>query len=313
MPNNNKKEIPGKIIFWVALLLCCLPFMAPPYALFLGLLLSLFITNPLGAKKGKVTGFLLKASIVGLGFGININTALQTGKDGFIYTIISITATLAVGILLGKLFKVDKVTAYLVAAGTAICGGSAIAATAPVASAKEEQISISLAVVFVLNAIALFIFPPIGHLLDLSQTQFGIWSAIAIHDTSSVVGAASTYGEDALQIATTIKLVRALWIIPVVVATAFIFKKKGTKLNIPYFIGLFILAMFISSNVSQLDTVAPYIVRIAKTGFTVTLFLIGSSLSPKAIRSVGTKPLLQGVVLWLLVSIVALLFVLFLL
>lgn len=300
-----------KIIFWAALVLCCMPFMLPPYALFLGLLLSLFITNPLGKKKGKVTGFLLKAAIVGLGFGININTALAVGKEGFLYTVVSILATLSIGILLGKLFKVDKVTAYLVSSGTAICGGSAIAATAPVASAKEEQISVSLAVVFVLNAIALFIFPPIGHWLELSQSQFGIWAAIAIHDTSSVVGAASTYGEEALQIATTIKLVRALWIIPLVVLTAFVFKKKGTKVNIPYFIGLFVLAMIISSNVPQLQTVAPYIVKIAKIGFTVTLFLIGSGLSPKAIKAVGAKPLLQGLVLWLIVSVVALLSVLY--
>lgn len=300
-----------KIIFWAALVLCCMPFMLPPYALFLGLLLSLFITNPLGKKKGKVTGFLLKAAIVGLGFGININTALEVGKEGFLYTVVSILATLSIGILLGKLFKVDKVTAYLVSSGTAICGGSAIAATAPVASAKEEQISVSLAVVFVLNAVALFIFPPIGHWFDLSQSQFGIWSAIAIHDTSSVVGAASTYGEEALQIATTIKLVRALWIIPLVVVTAFIFKKKGTKVNIPYFIGLFVLAMIISSNVPQLQTVSPYIVKVAKIGFTVTLFLIGSGLSPKAIKAVGAKPLLQGLVLWLIVSVVALLSVLY--
>lgn len=306
--NNN---LTGKIIFWVSLVLCTMPFMSPPYALFLGLILSFFITNPLGKNRSKVTAFLLKASIVGLGFGININTALQAGKDGFIYTIVSITATLLLGILLGRLFKVDKVTAYLVASGTAICGGSAIAATAPVTNAKEEQISVSLAVVFVLNAIALFIFPPIGTWLGMTQVQFGVWSAIAIHDTSSVVGAASTYGEEALNIATTIKLVRALWIIPLVVLTAFIFKKKDTKLNIPYFIGMFVLAMIISSNVPQLDPVYPYIVRIAKIGFTVTLFLIGTGLSPKALKAVGVKPLLQGVTLWVVVSVVALLSVLY--
>ncbi|MCB9047077.1 MAG: putative sulfate exporter family transporter [Chitinophagales bacterium] len=298
-------------IFWIALAICCMPFMSPPYALFLGLILSMFITNPLGKKRGKFTAFLLKVSIVGLGFGININTALEAGKEGFIYTVISIISTLLVGILLGSIFKVDKITAYLVSSGTAICGGSAIAATAPVASAKEEQISVALGVVFVLNAIALFIFPVIGHMLDLSQMQFGIWSAIAIHDTSSVVGAASTYGEEALQIATTIKLVRALWIIPLVVVTAFIFKKKDTKLNIPYFIGLFVLAMLISSWVPQIELVTPYIVKAAKTGFTVTLFLIGSGLSPKAIKAVGFRPLLQGIVLWLLVSAVALLAVLY--
>ncbi|HEY9176682.1 MAG TPA: putative sulfate exporter family transporter [Flavipsychrobacter sp.] len=302
----------GKVVFWLALVITAMPFMSPPYALFLGLVLSFFVTNPLGKKKGKVTGMLLKASIVGLGFGININTALQAGKDGFIYTIISIAGTLLVGVLLGRIFKVDKVTSYLVSTGTAICGGSAIAATAPVANAKEEQISVSLVVVFVLNAIALFIFPAVGHMLDLSQSQFGIWAAIAIHDTSSVVGAASTYGEEALNIATTIKLVRALWIIPMVVLTAFIFKKKGTKMSIPWFIGLFVLAMLISSNVPQLAPVTPYIVSTAKTGFTITLFLIGSGLSPKALKAVGTKPLLQGVLLWALVSVTSLMAILYL-
>jgi uncharacterized integral membrane protein (TIGR00698 family) len=303
--------IVGKVVFWLALILCTMPFMTPPYALFLGLLLSFFITNPLGKKRSKYTAFLLKASIVGLGFGININTALQAGKDGFIYTIISIAATLIAGILIGKMFKVDKVTSYLVSTGTAICGGSAIAATAPVTDAKEEQISVSLVVVFVLNAIALFIFPVLGNWLDLSQSQFGVWAAIAIHDTSSVVGAASTYGEEALNIATTIKLVRALWIIPLVVLTAFIFKKKGTKTSIPWFIGLFVLAMLISSNVPQLEPVTPYIVGAAKTGFTITLFLIGSGLSPKALKAVGSKPLLQGVLLWALVSVVSLLAILY--
>lgn len=299
--------IVGKVVFWLALIICAMPFMTPPYALFLGLLLSFFIVNPLGKKRSKYTAFLLKASIVGLGFGININTALQAGKDGFIYTIISIAATLLAGILIGRMFKVDRVTSYLVSTGTAICGGSAIAATAPVTDAKEEQISVSLVVVFVLNAIALFIFPVIGHMLDLSQSQFGVWAAIAIHDTSSVVGAASTYGEEALNIATTIKLVRALWIIPLVILTAFLFKKQGTKTSIPWFIGLFVLAMLISSNVPQLEPVTPYIVRAAKIGFTITLFLIGSGLSPKALKSVGSKPLLQGLLLWTLVSVVSLL------
>ncbi len=306
---NN--SMAGKAVFWLALILCTMPFMSPPYALFLGLLLSFFITNPLGKKRSKYTAFLLKASIVGLGFGININTALQAGKDGFLYTIISIAGTLLAGIFIGRMFKVDKTTSYLVSTGTAICGGSAIAATSPVAGANEEQTSVSLVVVFVLNAVALFIFPVIGHILELSQSQFGVWAAIAIHDTSSVVGAASTYGEEALNIATTIKLVRALWIIPLVILTAFIFKKKGTKVSIPWFIGLFVVAMLISSNVPQLEPITPYIVRIAKTGFTVTLFLIGSGLSPKALKSVGAKPLLQGVLLWLLVSVVSLLSVLY--
>lgn len=303
------KESLGKVVFWLAMALCVMPFMSAPYALFLGLLYSLFFVNPLGKKRGKITSFLLKASVVGLGFGVDIQSALAAGKDGFVYTIVSISATLLLGILLGKVFKVERTTAYLVSSGTAICGGSAIAATAPVASANEEQISVSLGVVFVLNAIALFIFPVIGHMMELSQEQFGVWAAIAIHDTSSVVGAATTYGDEALIIATTIKLIRALWIIPLVVVTAAVFRKKGTKVSIPYFIGLFVVAMLLGSYITPLETVSPYIVRVAKIGFTITLFLIGSSLSPKAIKQVGVKPLLQGFALWTIVSIVALLFV----
>lgn len=297
----------GQIFFWLGLGLCLTPFMSPPYALFLGIVLSFFITNPLGKKRGKVTSTLLKASIVGLGFGMNVNTAIQAGREGFLYTIVSITITLLMGILLGRLFKVERVTAYLVSAGTAICGGSAIAATAPVAGAKEEQISVSLAVVFVLNAIALFLFPAIGHYLDMTQQQFGVWSAIAIHDTSSVVGASSTYGQEALGIATTIKLVRALWIIPLALVTAFMFKQKGAKVDIPWFMAMFVIAMLIGSNVPFVHEYADEIVYVAKKGFTVTLFLIGTGLSPKALKAVGPGPLWQGVLLWVIVSVVSLL------
>lgn len=283
--------------------------MSAPYALFLGLIYSVFFVNPLGKKKGKITSNLLKAAVVGLGFGVDFNAAISAGKEGFVYTIVSISGTLLLGLLLGKVFKVEKTTAYLVSSGTAICGGSAIAATAPVTNAKEEQISLALAVVFVLNAIALFVFPVIGHWLDLSQEQFGVWAAIAIHDTSSVVGAASAFGDEALVIATTIKLIRALWIIPLVIITSLIFKKKDRKVSIPYFIGLFVLAMLANSYILALQSVSLEIVHLAKIGFTITLFLIGSSLSPKAIKQVGAAPLLQGFILWAAVSVVALLFV----
>lgn len=303
------KATGGKIIFWLTLVICFFPFISPPYALLLGIVLSFFITHPLGAKKGKYTSQLLKASIVGLGFGININTAISAGKDGFVYTLISVAGTLFIGILLGRLTKADKISTYLISAGTAICGGSAIAAVAPVAEAKEEQISVSLAIVFVLNAIALFIFPAIGSWLHLSQEQFGIWSGLAIHDTSSVVGAAEVYGTDALNIATTVKLVRTLWIIPLVVITAIIFKKKGAEPRLPYFIGLFVIAMLLSASVPAIKEYAPYIVNVARRGFTVTLFLIGAGLSPKSLKSVGMRPLLQGVLLWLLVAAGSLAFV----
>lgn len=250
---------------------------------------------------------LLQVSVVGLGFGMNLYSAMKAGSQGVLFTVVSIITTLALGLLLGRLFKTDEKTSYLVAAGTAICGGSAIAAVSPVIQAKEEQISVSLGIVFILNAIALFIFPPIGHWLGLTQTQFGMWSAIAIHDTSSVVGAASRYGAEALEVATTVKLTRALWIIPVALGTSFFFKNTGQKkIKIPYFIGYFILAMVINTYVPAIHPISPYIVAIAKTGLTITLFLIGAGLSKKVLRSVGFRPLVQGVILWIFISLTAL-------
>jgi uncharacterized integral membrane protein (TIGR00698 family) len=211
-----------------------------------------------------------------------------------------------VGIVAGRYLKVDKRTSFLISAGTAICGGSAIAALSPVIKAEEKQISVALGVIFILNSIALFIFPVIGHGLHLSQTQFGLWCAIAIHDTSSVVGAASRYGVQALQVATTVKLARALWIIPVAFITAFLFKTGNKQIQIPYFIGLFILAMLVNTYVPFIKPIIPYITSIAKTGLTLTLFLIGSGLSLKVLKSVGVVPLFQGIMLWVLISGVSL-------
>jgi len=274
--------------------------------LLLGLVIAQSTGHPYLHLNHKATQILLQASVVGLGFGMNLHAALQAGKQGILFTIVSISGTLLAGYFLGKWLKTDKKTSFLISAGTAICGGSAIAAISPVIKAEEKQISVALGCVFILNSVALFIFPMIGHNLNLSQTQFGLWCAIAIHDTSSVVGAAGKYGPHALEVATTVKLARALWIVPVTFISSFIFKNRAGKTNIPYFIGLFIIALIANTYVPVVKLAGPYLVVIAKAGLTLTLFLIGAGLSRKVISSVGLKPLLQGVVLWMAISASAL-------
>jgi uncharacterized integral membrane protein (TIGR00698 family) len=231
---------------------------------------------------------------------------MQAGREGILFTIASITGTLLFGCLMGRWLNIEKKTSCLISAGTAICGGSAIAAISPVIKAEEKQISVALGCIFVLNAVALFLFPVIGHYLNLSQTQFGLWCAIAIHDTSSVVGAASKYGVHALEVATTVKLARALWIVPVSFMSAFIFKNKSKKVSAPYFIILFILAMVANTYIPAISIISPLLITIAKAGLTLTLFLIGAGLSRKVMTSVGFKPLLQGVALWVAISASAL-------
>ncbi len=286
-------------------------YISPPIALLLGLVLANLSGHPFLHLNHKATNILLQISVIGLGFGMNINSALAAGKEGFLFTIASIFSTLILGTFLGKWFKIEKKTSHLISCGTAICGGSAIAAIAPVIQSNEKQTSVALGVIFILNSVALFLFPAVGHWLDLSQTDFGLWSAIAIHDTSSVVGAASKYGPEALQIATTVKLARALWIIPVALITSVIFKNKSSKLKIPYFIGLFILTMIVNTYVPHTAVIAPYIVSIAKIGLTVTLFLIGAGLNLNALKSVGIKPLLQGISLWIFIAIGSLVAILY--
>ncbi|MCD1118066.1 YeiH family protein [Chryseobacterium turcicum] len=300
-----------KFIFLFAAFICLLPFMDAPLALILGFLVSLLIQHPFKEYQGKLTSFLLQFSVVGLGFGMNIHEALKVGKEGLVFTIASIFFTLTAGILIGKFLKIRKNTSTLISAGTAICGGSAIAAIAPVINADENETSVSLATIFALNSIALFLFPVLGHLLSMDQHQFGLWCAIAIHDTSSVVGASSKFGNEALKIATTIKLERALWIIPISLVFALINKKSGTgKIKIPYFIFLFILAIVASSYIPAIESVSEHIVFLAKKGLTLTLFLIGSNMSITALKAVGIKPLIQGVLLWILISVGSLLAIL---
>ena len=301
-----------QIIFGAVILLCLFSIISPPIALLLGVLIVNVFGNPFLAFNHKAITFLLQFSVVGLGFGMNAASAVSAGKEGFLLTIFSIFSTLIFGTLLGKWFKTDKKTSHLISCGTAICGGSAIAAISPVIKSNENQTSIALGVIFILNSIALFAFPFIGHQLDLSQKEFGLWCAIAIHDTSSVVGAANKYGAEALQIATTVKLARALWIIPISIFTAILFKNKNSKIKIPYFIGLFILAMLLNTYVPATAIIAPHIVGIAKIGLTITLFLIGATLNVNTLKSVGVKPLLQGIFLWIFIAVLGLASILYL-
>jgi len=306
IPPRKYSTFINKIIFLVAIALCLSPIISAPIALLMGIILAQVMQHPYPKLSGKAISVLLQISVVGLGFGMNVNSALKAGKEGVLFTIVSIIGTLVFGFLLGKMMSIEKKTSFLISVGTAICGGSAIAAVAPVIDAEEKQISVALGTVFILNSIALFLFPVIGHVLNLSQTQFGLYCAIAIHDTSSVVGAASKYGSHALEVATTVKLARALWIIPVTLISAYFFKSKTGKIRIPYFIGFFILAMVLFTYVPFVQQYSNYVVAIAKAGLKLTLFLIGCGLSYKILQSVGIKPLIQGVILWLIISVVAL-------
>ncbi len=302
----DKSITTREVIFLLAVVLCLSPLISPPIALLMGLIIAQFIGHPYLHLNHKATHILLQVSVVGLGFGMNVTSALKAGKEGILFTIVSIIGTLVIGFFMGKFLKIEKKTSYLISAGTAICGGSAIAAISPVIKAEEKQISVALGTIFILNSAALFLFPFIGHQLNLSQSQFGMWCAIAIHDTSSVVGAASKYGPQALEIATTVKLARALWIIPVAFLSTFIFKNKESKIKIPYFIGLFVLAMIANTYLPFVQQYNHYLTNSAKAGLTLTLFLIGCGLNRKTISSVGFKPLIQGVILWVIIATAAL-------
>lgn len=294
------------IIFAICIALCLTPFVSPAIALLMGLVIAQFTGHPYLHLNHKATHLLLQISVVGLGFGMNAHSALHAGKEGILFTIASISGTLVFGYFTGKWFNIEKKTAFLISSGTAICGGSAIAAISPVIKAEEKQISVALGCIFILNSVALFVFPVIGHYLNLSQSQFGLWCAIAIHDTSSVVGAASKYGTHALEVATTVKLARALWIIPVAFMSSFLFKNNSRKIKVPYFIGLFILAMIIDTYVPFVSVISPYIIKIAKAGLTLTLFLIGAGLSRTVLLSVGFRPLFQSILLWIAIATSAL-------
>ncbi len=299
------KNLPyKKILFIVIAVASC--FTSPALALFMGLLFALILGNPYSAACKKISKILLQVSVVGLGFGMNLHSSLQSGKEGMLFTIFSVTLVMVLGMLLGKFLKVSKSSSYLISAGTAICGGSAIAAVAPLTKSSDSEISVSLATIFTLNAVGLFIFPYLGHMLDLDQVQFGTWAAMAIHDTSSVVGAASEYGEKALEVATTVKLTRALWIIPLALVTTFVFKDNKAKITIPWFIFFYILAMTINTYVNIPTGLQQGIISGAKTSLILTLFLIGSGLSKENLMQVGIKPMVLAIILWVVIATVSL-------
>ncbi|CEN46945.1 conserved membrane hypothetical protein [Capnocytophaga canimorsus] len=299
-----------KFLFLMLAVFSLSPWVSSPIALALGIAFAFTLKTPFPLPK--INPFihrLLKFSIIGLGFGLQLNEALKAGQNGFLITIISIGFVLILVGLLGKILKLDKILSYLIGVGTAICGGSAIAAISPIIKANGKQISVALAVIFTLNSVALFIYPPVGHLLGLTQEQFGLWCAIGIHDTSSVVGAANNYGEEALKIATTVKLARALWIIPLSLLTMWLFKGKSNRIKIPWFIGGFVLAILVNTYLPIPEVITNTITLTAKAGLHLTLFLIGSTLSYETLRNVGVKPLIFSVLLWIGISLLGLLMV----
>ncbi len=306
---ENLKLAVIKALFFAALIVSCSGLVSPPVALAMGLLFGFTLKHPYPGQLRLASKLLLQGAVVGLGFGMNLHEIIRTGRISFVYTFVGITASLLAGYLIGKSLKVVEKSSYLISAGTAICGGSAIAAVAPIIEASDESIAVSLGTVFVLNSVALLIFPLIGAALHLSQSQFGLWSALAIHDTSSVVGAAAKYGAIALAIATTVKLARALWIVPLALATA-AFRKHKARIQWPWFILLFCLAAMLNTYLPAGSIVYVQLSRLGKLGLTATLFLIGSGVSRQTLRQVGVRPLLQGVMLWLLVASFSLLLIL---
>lgn len=312
----------SKYIYILLMVLVVFPFdviiggvsVAPWFALFLGIVFALFFECPYPKFNKKTSKYLLQASVVGLGFGMNLSESLKSGSDGMLFTIVSVVSVMLVGVTVGYWLKLNRKTSYLISSGTAICGGSAIAAVGPVLKANDQEMAVSLGVVFVLNAIALFIFPPIGAFFDMSAAQFGTWAAIAIHDTSSVVGAGDAYSGilaakgvanagDALKLATLIKLTRALWIIPLALVTMLIFRDKNSRISIPWFIFLFVLAMVANTYLPLPGWLTVSLVYIAKKGLVLTLFLIGAGLSVKMIKSVGVKPFVLAVLLWVIIGV----------
>jgi len=308
-----------KIIFVLALALSFTGLLSPPIALTAGILFGLSFKHPYISESRGIARTLLQSSVVALGFGMNLHEVLKAGRSGFIYTALGISFALLAGLALGRLLRVRGNSSFLITAGTAICGGSAIAAIGPILQADEEEMAVSLGTVFILNSVALLIFPPIGNTLHLSQSQFGLWAALAIHDTSSVVGAATKYGPQALVIGTTVKLARALWIVPLALATAAIKHRRsekssgsgdtGARIQFPWFILFFIFAAVVNTYVRTLGHITPSLFTLGRLGLTATLFLIGSGISRGTLKEVGWRPLLLGVLLWLAVGFSSLYFI----
>jgi uncharacterized integral membrane protein (TIGR00698 family) len=292
----------SKNLFFIGLIIAATGLVSPPIALVGGLVFGFVFTHPYTQESRKLSKFLLQASVIGLGFGMDLHEVISVGRSGFVYTAASISIALLLGWLLGKMLSVKRQTSFLISAGTAICGGSAIAAIAPITDAGEDEIAVSLGTIFVLNSVALLTFPAIGWLLHMSQSQFGLWSALAIHDTSSVVGATAKYGAIALAVGTTVKLARALWIVPVSMGTAMA-RKSNASVQWPWFILFFCLAAVANTYVHFFGPAYPVLKHLGVIGLTVTLYLIGTGLSKKTLQQVGVRPLLQGVLLWMFVAV----------
>lgn len=302
--------MPQRLLFGLLLVVVAIPspWTSPPIALALGVGFGMLVAHPYPAATRRTAKKLLQLSVVALGFAMNLHAVLRAGRSGFLYTMIGIAFALGVGTLLGRLLRVRAKVSYLISVGTAICGGSAIAAIGPTVDASEEEMAVSIGTVFLLNALGLLLFPPIGHALGLSQSQFGLWAALAIHDTSSVVGAGAKFGAVALVVATTVKLARALWIVPLTLATAAL-RARMTRAEAhaapiawPWFILAFLVAAVFNTYVTAGAPVYPWLLKAGRIGLSVTLFLIGTGISRASLRSVGLRPLLQGVVLWLIVA-----------
>ncbi|MDD2982776.1 MAG: putative sulfate exporter family transporter [Crocinitomicaceae bacterium] len=304
------KQQLSKVIFFLVILLALLGIINSPVALILGFAFASTFENPYQKATQKGISYLLKIAVVGLGFGMELFETIKTSKEGFTLTFLSIVLTITLGMILIKLLKIERKLGHLISSGTAICGGSAIAAVAPVIKADAKTISIALGVVFFLNSVALFIFPHLGHFFEMTQNQFGLWSAIAIHDTSSVVGAALEYGDEALKTATTVKLARTLWIIPLSIFSMLLFKVKGEKIKIPYFILIFIAVIILNSFIHLPTFITENIVMISKRLLVLTLFLVGTTISFKDLKSIGIKPILFAIILWVSISIFSLVYIL---
>jgi uncharacterized integral membrane protein (TIGR00698 family) len=310
----------AKILFLLALVLSFTGLLSPPIALTLGILFGLCFAHPYAGAVRISARILLQVCVVALGFGMNLHEVLKAGRSGFVYTALGISFALLVGLALGKMLRVRGNSSFLITAGTAICGGSAIAAVGPILHADDEEMAVSLGTVFILNSIALLIFPPIGGALHLSQSQFGLWAALAIHDTSSVVGAAAKYGPQALVIGTTVKLARALWIVPLALITAAMKRSKSkdgaeskargeSKIQFPWFILFFCLAAVLNTYFPAISSFSHSLFTLGRLGLTATLFLIGTGISRATLKEVGWRPLLQGVLLWAAVGITSLYFI----
>ena len=302
---NLLSKINSKTVFFVALILTASGVISPPLALIIGLCYGFSFAHPYRIESRNLSRLLLQLAVVGLGFGMNLRQVIHAGKAGFSYTAISISGVLLLGWLFGRLLHVSKKASYLITVGTAICGGSAIAAIAPITNPNDEEMAMSLGTVFVLNSVALLLFPLVGFALHLTQTQFGLWAALAIHDTSSVVGASAKYGAQSLQIATTVKLTRALWIVPLAMLTAY-FTKSKAKIQLPWFILFFCLAAVAYTYVPAGRALYPVLSRLGRVGLTVVLFLIGTGLSKETIKRVGARPFIQGISLWAVIAVLSL-------